>query len=88
MQGPLETHKAALAARKSNADALEAKARAIGNGRLIAALGAIGLIIAIVFVHLPREAWFGVLGCVLAFGALVLVHARVHAVRDLHAVGR
>lgn len=80
--GPVETHRAALAARKTGAEALEVKARAIGNARLVAALGAIGLIIAIAFAHVPRETWFGVLGCVVAFGALVVVHARVHAQKD------
>lgn len=80
--GPRSTHQAALAARKANAEALEAKANAIGNGRLVAALGAIGLVIAIVFAHLPRETWFGVLACVLGFGVLVIVHAKVHAQKD------
>ena len=82
MEGPRETHQAALAARKANAEALEAKARTIGNGRLVAALGAIGLIIAIVFANVPRETWFGVFACVAVFGALVVVHARVHAQKD------
>lgn len=82
MNGPRETHQAALAARRENADALEARARTIGNGRLVAALGAIGLVIAIVFAHLPRETWFGVLACVVAFGALVVVHAKIHAQKD------
>jgi hypothetical protein len=80
--GPREIHRAALAARKANAEALEGRARAIGNGRLVAALGAIGLIIAIVFAHTPRETWFGVLACVAVFGALVVVHAKVHAQKD------
>jgi hypothetical protein len=79
---PTDTHKAALGARKENAEALEAKARAIGNARLVAALGAIGLIIAITFANLPKQTWFAVLGCIGAFGALVVVHARVHAQKD------
>lgn len=80
--GPRITHQAALAARKTTADALEAKARAIGNGRLFAALGAIALVIAIAFAHVPKETWLGVLACVLIFGALVVVHAKVHVEKD------
>lgn len=80
--GPREKHEAALSARKAMADALESKARAIGNGRLVAALGAIGLVGAIAFAHAPAEAWFGVAAFVVAFVALVIVHARVHAQKD------
>jgi MutS domain V len=81
-QGPREKHEAALAARKATADALESKARTIGNARLVAVLGAIGLVGAIAFAHVPRETWLGVVACVLAFVALVVVHARIHAQKD------
>ena len=80
--GPREKHEAALAARKASAEALESKARLIGNGRLVAALGAIGLVGAIAFADMPRETWFGVGGLVVVFVALVVVHARVHAQKD------
>ncbi|MBX3227171.1 MAG: DNA mismatch repair protein MutS [Labilithrix sp.] len=82
MKSPRETHEAALAARKANAETLEGKANAIGNARLVAALGAIGLVIAIAFANVPRETWLGVVACVIAFGALVVVHARIHAEKD------
>ncbi|MDF2694403.1 MAG: MutS-related protein family 1, partial [Labilithrix sp.] len=81
-QGPREKHEAALAARKTTADALESKARTIGNARLVAALGAIVLVGAIAFAHAPRETWLGVVALVLVFGALVVVHARIHAQKD------
>ncbi len=79
---PRKEHEAALAARMAQAEALDGKARAVGNGRVVAAVGAIGLLAAIVFAHLPREAWLGVFGLVLAFVALVVVHARIHARKD------
>ena len=82
MTGPREKHEAALALRRATAEALESKARTIGNGRLVAALGAIGLVGAIAFANMPRETWLGVLGLVIAFAALVVVHARVHAQKD------
>ncbi len=82
MTGPREKHEAALAARKATAEALEARARLIGNARLIAALGAIGLVGAIAFANMPGETWFGVVALVIVFGALVVIHARVHAQKD------
>ncbi|MBN9163858.1 MAG: hypothetical protein BGO98_46270 [Myxococcales bacterium 68-20] len=82
MTGPRQKHEAALAARKAAADALESKARTIGNGRLFAALGAIGLVGAIAFAHAPAETWLGVAALVVVFVALVVVHARVHAQKD------
>lgn len=82
MKGPRETHEAALAARKETAAALESKARAIGNGRLFAALGAIGLLGAIAFTPLPKNTWLGVVLLVVVFGVLVVVHARVHVQKD------
>jgi hypothetical protein len=82
VKGPRETHEAALAARKETAAALESKARAIGNGRLFAALAAIALLGAIVFAQLPKNAWLGVVALVVLFGVLVVVHARIHARKD------
>ncbi|MBX3215478.1 MAG: DNA mismatch repair protein MutS [Labilithrix sp.] len=82
MTAPREKHEAALAARRARAEALESKARAIGNGRLAAALGAVGLVGAIAFANVPREAWLGVVALVLIFAALVVVHARIHSQKD------
>ncbi len=82
MNGPRETHEAALAKRKEQKDALEAKATGIGTARLVVFLGAIVLVGAIAFVHLPGIAWVGVLALVLAFAVLVVVHARIHAKKD------
>lgn len=82
MKGPRDTHEAALAARRESAAALESKARTIGNARLFAALGAIVLVGAIAFAHVPKETWLGVVGLGVLFGALVVVHARIHAQKD------
>ena len=68
MKGPRETHEAALAARNETAAALESKARAIGNGRLFAALAAIALLAAIAFTSLPKNAWMGVVALVGGLG--------------------
>lgn len=82
VKGPREIHEAALAARKEREAALEAKASTIGNARLVMALAAIALVAAIAFASLPTVAWVGVVGLVLAFAALVVVHAKVHAQKD------
>ena len=88
MESPRVAHESHLAARTETERELEGRARAIGNVRLLAALGAIGLLFAIVFVHLPREAWLGVAGAVVLFGILVVVHARVHAAKDKAAAAK
>ena len=82
MTGPREKHEAALAARKATAEALESKARLIGNARLAVALGAIGLVGAIAFANVPGETWSAVTALVLVFGILVVLHARVHMQKD------
>jgi hypothetical protein len=82
LKGPKESHEAALGARQKAADALESKARAVGNGRLVAALATIVLVGAIAFGNVPRETWLGVVAGVVVFGALVVVHARIHAKKD------
>lgn len=79
---PRTQHEAALLARKASAEDLESRARTIGNLRLLAALGAIGLIGAIAFANVPKETWAAVAFCVVLFGALVVWHARIHQRKD------
>jgi hypothetical protein len=87
--GPREKHEAALGARRAAAEALDSKARLVGNARLFVALGALGLIGAIAFAHTPHVAWVGIAVLVVAFGALVVVHARILAQQDkAHAAMR
>lgn len=76
---PRAAHQAALAERKQVAAALEAQARTIGNGRLVAVLAAVGLVGAVAFAHAPRETWLGVAAAIVLFGVLVVAHARIHA---------
>lgn len=82
MKGPREIHEAALAARKEREAALESKAAGIATARLVVFLGAVGLVAAIAFAHLPTASWLGVVALLVAFAALVVVHARVHADKD------
>jgi hypothetical protein len=81
-EDPRAKHQALLAQRKEAADALESRARGIGNLRLVAAIGAVVLVGAIAFTKVPRETWLGVAACVIAFGGLVVVHARIHAQKE------
>ena len=82
MKGPREIHEAALAARKEVVAGLEARANAIATARLLVFGGAIALLVAIGFAHLPSGSWLGVVGLVLAFGALVVLHARIHSLKE------
>jgi hypothetical protein len=66
-------------------DALEARARLIALLRLLVALGVVVVIAGIVWVGFPQAAWAAVAALVLAFVALVIVHARVHDAKD-HAL--
>lgn len=79
---PKETHEAALAARKEREAALEGRASAIATARLAVFAAVVVLVAVIAFAHLPQLAWLGVIALVLAFAALVVVHARVHARKD------
>lgn len=82
MKSPRETHEAALAARKQDAAALDKKANAISTARLLVFGGALVLVGAITWAHLPSFTWGVVLGLVLAFAVFVVVHARVHTRRE------
>ncbi len=79
---PTEIHEAAAKARNEVVASLEARANLIATARLVVFGGAIALLAAIVFAHLPSGTWLGFVGLVLAFGALVIVHARVHAAKE------
>jgi hypothetical protein len=80
--GPREIHEAALKARSEVVASLEARANAIATARLVIFFGAIAMLAVTVFAHLPSVAWLGVIGLVVAFGALVVIHARVHAAKE------
>jgi hypothetical protein len=60
----------------------EARARAVGNARIVVLLGVVALVASIVWVPLPGIAWQGVTALVLVFGALVVIHARVFAAKE------
>jgi hypothetical protein len=79
---PRKIHEAALKARTEVVASLEARANAVATARLAVFGGAIALLAAIVFAHLPSGAWLGVVALVLAFGVLVVVHARIHAAKE------
>jgi len=79
---PREVHEAALSERNQAVSALEARANVLATARLVTFLGAVALVGAIAWVHLPSAAWLGVLGLVLAFAALVVVHAKVYAAKE------
>jgi hypothetical protein len=60
----------------------EREARWVANARLVVALATLGLLAAIAFTHLPDVAWLVLIGLVVSFVALVIVHARIHARKD------
>ena len=82
VKGPREIHEAALAARKEVVARLEARANVIATARLLVFGAAIALVVAIAFAHLPSGSWMGVVGLVLAFGVLVVLHARIHNAKE------
>jgi hypothetical protein len=86
VERPRGTHEAALAARRQTAAEFESRARTIGNARLLVVVLAVVLVGAIAFANAPKQTWFGVVACVVAFAALVVVHARVHARKDRAAL--
>ncbi len=61
---------------------LEAKARAVGTGRLLLVVTAVGLVVGIAWGHLGSWAWVVFVASLVGFGGLVMVHARVHEARD------
>ncbi len=79
---PRRIHEAALKARNEVVAALEARANVIATARLLVFGGALALLAAIVFAHLPSGAWLGFVGLIVSFGALVVVHARVHEAKE------
>ncbi len=60
----------------------ERRAQSIGTARVLVAVAAVAFVIAIVWGPLGVAGWWGVVGAVVAFGALVLVHGRVHAAAE------
>jgi hypothetical protein len=60
----------------------EARARLVGNARIVVILGIVVLVGAIVWAPLPPLAWQGVTALVVLFVALVVVHARVFAEKE------
>jgi hypothetical protein len=76
--GPREIHDKSLAERQQEASVLRSRANAIANGRLVVFGAFLAMLVAVAWAHLPSYAWLGVVGLVGAFGALVVIHARVH----------
>lgn len=81
-KGPREIHEAALKARNEVVASLEARANLVATSRLVVFAGALALLAAIVFMHLPSGTWLGFVGLVLAFAVQVVVHARIHNAKD------
>jgi hypothetical protein len=81
-KGPREIHEAALEARRGAVAAFEARAGTIATARLVVAMSAIGLVAVIAFAPHPSWSWLGVVGLVLAFAGLVVVHARVYGDKE------
>ena len=75
-------------ARAEEERALDGRSRIIGLVRLVLALATLATIGAIVWAPLPRTTWAGVGAMVVAFLALVIVHARVHAAKDRASAAR
>ncbi len=76
------TYEERKAARAETLAELEGRARVIGLARAVIVVGFIALLGAIVWAHLPDAAWLGALGLLAAFGALVVLHARVYAAKE------
>ena len=81
MAAPKETHEKALAARKEALSGLEAKANTIATARLVAALVAIGFVVAWGFLKLASAPLLA-LGAVLAFVVLVVLHSRIYGAKE------
>lgn len=81
-ESPRDVHTAQKAARQREVDELTQRASRVSSMRLFVAIGVLTLIGGIVWAPLGRGAWWGVAALVLAFVALVVRHARVHAARD------
>jgi hypothetical protein len=79
---PRSRHAQALEVRRAETEALQSRTRTVGNARVLAALGAIGLWLAIAFARLEPWAWWGVVACIGLFVVLVVVHGRIHARLD------
>jgi ABC-type multidrug transport system fused ATPase/permease subunit len=79
---PREVHERTLAARRESVASLEARANTVATARLVVVGGAIVLVAAIAWAHLPQPTWFGVVGLGLGFVALVAVHARIHSAKE------
>src|SRR5690606_11329504 len=62
--------------------ALEKRASTIATLRLVTFFAGVALVIGIAFAGLPPATWYALGAVVVAFGALVVVHARVHAAKD------
>ncbi|MFO0672417.1 MAG: hypothetical protein U0235_22875 [Polyangiaceae bacterium] len=81
------TYEKGRAARLEERDGFERRSRVIGTARLLLVLGALGLLGGIVWAHLPTLTWAAVAAMLIAFVALVMVHARVEAQKAVAAAG-
>jgi hypothetical protein len=76
------TYEAGRAEAEAQVGLYESKIRALGMARLAVAVAALGLVVGLVWWHLPAIAAVGVAALVVAFVALVVVHARVFDAKD------
>ena len=76
------TYLAGREARARDVRDAERRARSIGTARVVVVLVAVAIVVGIVWGPLGQGAWWGVVAVVVIFGALVLVHGRVHAAAE------
>ncbi len=76
------TYVAGRQARANDLAEAERRARSIGTARVVVALAAVAILVAIVWGPFSQRAWWGVLAAAAVFAGLVLVHGRVHAAAE------
>lgn len=76
------TYEEGKARRGREAAAEEGRSLVVGNARLVVVAAFFAIVGAIVWVPLPTVAWGGVGACVVAFAALVILHARTERRKD------
>jgi len=81
-QGAKATYEAGRAASEALARSQESKIRAVGLARLLVAFLGVGVLVGIVWAHVPSWAWGVLAGLGVAFVALVMTHSRAFAAKD------
>jgi hypothetical protein len=82
MDDPRALYIAGRDARARDVAREEARATAVGTARLVVAVAIVGLLIGMVWWHLPSAGWLGVIALAGGFIGLVMVHAAIHARKD------